>query len=176
MNPLFRKFQNIAFNANLSDNTKRSKEHFARKVSIEDDIHNIDRLTRGLEVPRRIVPGMMLIYEYLAKGSGTLPYWDRHPLVFVLDVKDDGWIGVNLHYLHPMMRAKLFYDMDAKKVHFGSNKVTRNATKKYLASKVIGRVKEVPSNLWEVASQIPFENFQKSNKYNVWKDTNRKSK
>jgi hypothetical protein len=176
MNPLFRKFQTIAAKSNLANNTKRTKEHFARQVAREDDIHNIDRLTRGLEVPRRILPGMMLVYEYLAKGAGTLPHWDRHPLVFVLEVHDDGWTGVNLHYLHPMLRAKLFYDMDSKKVHFGQNKLTRAATKKYLASKVVGRVKEIPNGLWEVASQMPFENFQKSNKYSVWQDTNRKKK
>ena len=176
MNPLITKYQKLAVQSNLSDNTKKSKESYARKVSQESTIHNIDRLVKGLETPRRIQTGTMLIYEYLAKGSGFLPYWDRHPLVFVLQVNLDGWTGVNLHYMHPIMRSKLFYDMDKRKVEFGENEITRSATKKYLASKVVGRVKEVPSSMWEVVSQMPFENFQNSNKYSVWKDTNRKLK
>jgi hypothetical protein len=39
-----------------------------------------------------------------------LPYWDRLPLIFPIEIYPDGFLGINLHYLPPMYRAKL---MDA---------------------------------------------------------------
>lgn len=176
MNPLISKYQQIAGKSNLSDNTKKSKESYARKVSQESTIHDITKLSANFETPRKVKTGMMLMYEYLPKGSGILPYWDRHPLVYVLQVNLDGWTGINFHYLHPIVRVNMFYDMDRRKIDFGSNQISRHATKKYLSNRVVGKVKEVPSSMWEVVSQMPFENFQDSNKYSVWKDTNRKLK
>src|SRR4051812_30598339 len=54
--------------------------------------------------------GTMIMYFYDAKLKDVLPYWDQFPLVFPIEIYDDGFLGINLHYLPPMLRAKL---MDA---------------------------------------------------------------
>ena len=51
--------------------------------------------------------GKMYMFYYDAKTKDKLPYWDRFPLIFVLDVRPDRFWGVNLHYLPPLYRAKL---------------------------------------------------------------------
>ena len=56
--------------------------------------------------------GKMYIFSYDAKLKATLPYWDRFPCVFVIDVqptkaKEPAILALNLHYLNPMMRAQL---------------------------------------------------------------------
>ena len=174
MNPLFRKYQKVAQEAEIGKGTKKARLAYARMVQNEPDIHNLGKVTRGLETVQRLKPGMLIAYEYRAKYEDTLPFYDRFPLVFVLEITKDGWTGVNMHYLHPRMRAEVFYQMDRKKVHFGNNVITRSATKKYLADHVVRKPKVFPSSMWEVAVQMPFENFTKSNKYNVWTHTNRK--
>ena len=43
--------------------------------------------------------GMMYCYYYDAKTKDDLPYWDRFPVILVLEKYEDGFLGLNLHYL-----------------------------------------------------------------------------
>ena len=174
MTPLIRKFQQIAEKAQLSKGTKKAKLAFAKLVREENNIRNLGRVTKGLKTVGRLKPGMLVAYEYDPKYKAELPFYDRFPLVFILQVNKDGWVGINLHYLHPNVRADLFYQMEKNKVQFSENEMTKAATKRYLARHAVTRLKEFPNEMWELAAQLPFENFKNSNKYNVWKDTNRK--
>ena len=54
--------------------------------------------------------GRMLMFQYDPKGKKTLPYYDKFPLIFMVEQYNDGFLGINLHYLPPMYRARL---MDA---------------------------------------------------------------
>lgn len=55
--------------------------------------------------------GRMYLFHYNAKHKDILPYWDRYPLVFPFDKAPGGWdegfYGINLHYLHPIPRIRL---------------------------------------------------------------------
>src|SRR5207245_2031606 len=52
--------------------------------------------------------GRMFFYAYEAKWKDELPFWDRFPLIFVVDIYEDGWLGINLHYLPMRLRMQLF--------------------------------------------------------------------
>lgn len=54
--------------------------------------------------------GKMYMFFYDAKHKDTLPFYDQFPLVFPINFYNDGFLGLNLHYLPPMARARL---MDA---------------------------------------------------------------
>ena len=54
--------------------------------------------------------GKMLFFNYDPKHKDTLPYYDRFPLIFPIELYDDGFLGINMHYLPPLFRARL---MDA---------------------------------------------------------------
>ena len=57
------------------------------------------------------------VYFYLGEcycksnqKAQALPYYDKFPLILLVDFAEDGFYGLNLHYLAPVLRAKL---MDA---------------------------------------------------------------
>jgi hypothetical protein len=79
-----------------------------------------DRITRMrlpadrsnlLTDPKRIASkayiGKMYFFAYDAKHKDTLPIWDKFPLVFPMEYYDDGFLGMNLHYLDPYNRLLL---------------------------------------------------------------------
>jgi hypothetical protein len=43
--------------------------------------------------------GQLYCFYYDPKGKDDLPYYDRFPMVLVLDRHTDGFLGLNLHYL-----------------------------------------------------------------------------
>lgn len=51
--------------------------------------------------------GRMNFFLYDAKYKDKLPYWDRFPLVLPLEETNNGFIGLNFHYLSIPMRLKL---------------------------------------------------------------------
>jgi hypothetical protein len=47
------------------------------------------------------------MFFYDAKHKDTLPFFDQFPLIFMIQMYDDGFLGLNLHYLPPVSRAQL---------------------------------------------------------------------
>ena len=58
----------------------------------------------------RVSMGRMYFFAYDPKTKKELPYYDRFPLIFPFKKAQGGFMGINLHYLPPRLRAKL---MDA---------------------------------------------------------------
>lgn len=59
------------------------------------------------ERTKRLEIGKMYMFEYIAKHRDTLPVWDRYPLVLPFTTTENGFIGINLHYLPHRIRAWL---------------------------------------------------------------------
>ena len=51
--------------------------------------------------------GRMYFYFYDPKTKDKLPYYDRFPLVIPIERYNDGFLGLNLHYIHPKQRLIL---------------------------------------------------------------------
>ena len=51
--------------------------------------------------------GKMYFYFYDPKTKDSLPYYDRFPLVLPIERYQDGFLGLNLHYIHPKQRIIL---------------------------------------------------------------------
>lgn len=135
--------------------------------------------------------GKLYMFLYDAKGKYDLPYWDRFPLVFIIKFTPDGFIGINLHYLPPRMRAYLFQQLQTLKIgdipERARLKVTYDiiqsvsryrfalpAIKRYITSHIRSRMFEIPDTDWEVAIHLPTEMFQKTTRTKVWGETRRK--
>ena len=52
--------------------------------------------------------GRMFHFLYDPKGKKTLPYYDRFPLIFMVEKAKGGFYGLNLHYLPHKERAIFF--------------------------------------------------------------------
>jgi hypothetical protein len=48
-------------------------------------------------------------YMYMAKGyeNKTLAFYDKMPLVLLIDLDSTYCLGINFHYIHPMVRARI---------------------------------------------------------------------
>ena len=130
--------------------------------------------------------GNMYFYSYNPKWKDKLPWYDTFPLVFPIEKYNNGFLGLNFHYLAPKDRAIL---MDQLKV-FANNKKYDETTKlrlrynmlkgftkfkrarptvhRYLSSKVNSQFVLVNADEWEVALFLPVERFKKANKKQVW--------
>ena len=141
------------------------------------------------------MPGRVFMFGYDPKTKETLPYYDTFPLVIPIKPVKGGFTGINLHYLHPYDRAKLFdrlrefmlyepqgeYTTIRTKFRISYEKLISSmkfryfkpAFKRYSLSQITTIQMLVPPKYWEVALFLPTENFQKANKRTVWRKSNR---
>jgi hypothetical protein len=121
--------------------------------------------------------GRLYSFFYEAKHKDKLPYWDRHPLIFVIDLYADGFLGMNLHYLPRTARVKLMsalYDTINNKNYDNSTKLNisyriLNGTsrfsgfnvcvKRYLYTHVRSKFMYISPNQWDKAALLPTESF-----------------
>ena len=104
------KLQATAFKAGVEKNTKKSLEWFKKELQ---GMRTVNRQTllkdENLKLRSRPLPGRMFMYFYDPKHKKTLPYYDRFPLIFMVEKAEGGFYGLNLHYLPPKQRA-IFFD------------------------------------------------------------------
>ena len=136
--------------------------------------------------------GYMYAFKYDPKMKKELPYYDTFPLIFPVRIDSDGFLGINFHYLPPVLRAKLMnalystltnkkYD-DTTKVKI-SYSILQSASKyryfkpmlkKYLRSHVRSQFLEVQVNEWDIAIFLPTESFRKADTGRVWEESRKK--
>lgn len=133
--------------------------------------------------------GKMYTFFYDPKHKETLPYYDLFPLIFVVDLKANGFMGINLHYLPPVLRAKLMdslyqilnnnkYDATTKlKISY---QLLSSATKfryfkpclkHYLSDHVQSNFLNIEPKNWDSALMLPTEKFRKASSDKVWRES-----
>jgi hypothetical protein len=136
--------------------------------------------------------GQMCLYMYDAKTKAKLPYWDKFPLVFLIEAYDDGFLGLNLHYLPLTLRAQLFYNLmglassskftDQTKLRLSCDilsalsqfKPAMPCIKRYLLSHIKSQVLYIAATDWEFAMYLPVQRFQKKSDQKVWSDSRKR--
>lgn len=170
----------------------RSLNWFRRKIQWTTRgkaVSSRSLMSQTEDLTSRIMIGRMYHFTYDAKHKDKLPYWDRFPLVIPIESYGDGFLGINLHYLHPRLRAKL---MDALFTTITDKNLNERAklrvsysllagaarfrffeptVKRYLFSHVRSRYLQIDPKEWSIALFLPTENFQKQSKQQVWKES-----
>lgn len=134
--------------------------------------------------------GSMYFFYYDPKTKDKLQYYDRFPLVLPIERYQDGFLGLNLHYIHPKQRIFLLdalsdYATNTKfdkttKLKLSYDLLSRTSmayqpcVKRYLFSHVQSRFLEIDANEWDIAALLPVEQFQKSSSSKVWADSRKK--
>jgi hypothetical protein len=55
-------------------------------------------------------------FRYKAIGEGTLPVYDKTPLIFIIDIRPDSILGLNMHWIAKPHRIELYENiMDVMK-------------------------------------------------------------
>ena len=147
----------------------------------------LDLIRDGKQATRPFF-GRLNMFFYDPKLKAKLPYYDRFPLVVVVGPAPKGFYGLNLHYLPPILRAKMLdalMDVASSKKREDAKfniryKMLKNAQKlrfykpcfkHYLNAHVESKFSEVPAPEWEIATFLPTAQFAKSSKQKIYADS-----
>jgi hypothetical protein len=137
----------------------------------------------------RFVTGGLYYFYYDPKTKKEIPYYDRFPLVLVLERYKDGFLGLNLHYLPVKYRITLLDKLMDYAILDGNNDIMRmrvsydilNASKryrefrpclkKYLHGHIQSKILAVQPNEWDIAAYLPIHQFKKASVNEVWQDS-----
>lgn len=118
--------------------------------------------------------GKMYTFAYEPIGADTLPYWDRFPLVIVLEIRKNTIVGLNVHYIPMKDRIKIFKKLmtSASTTGMSARSKLNNAfndikrlprynymIKQYHAAGVKSKIYEIPGQEWGHAITLPYANF-----------------
>lgn len=118
--------------------------------------------------------GKMYTFAYEPIGQDRLPYWDRFPLVIVLEIRKHTIVGINVHYIPMKDRIKIFKKLlnSASTAGLSSRSKLNDAfsdikkvnrynymVKQYHGSGVRSNIYEIPGNEWGQAVTLPYSNF-----------------
>lgn len=137
----------------------------------------------------KTIIGKMYFYFYNPKTADKLPYYDTFPLVIPIEMYPDGFLGLNLHYLHPKYRLLLLdklsdnttnnkYDERTRfKINYDMLRAMSNVyeakpcIKRYLFNHIESRFLEIDANEWDIAALLPVEQFVKKSQVHVWTES-----
>jgi len=136
--------------------------------------------------------GRMYFYFYDPKTKDTMPYYDRFPLVIPIERYNDGFLGLNLHYIHPKHRMILLdklsdtisndtYDEKTKlKINYrylaAASRIfeANPCIKRYLFTQIESRFLEITADEWDIAAMLPVESFVGASTSKVYADSRKK--
>lgn len=163
----------------------------AKDIKTEGAItgENIIKLSGSGDKVSKQVIGNMYLFKYDPKHKDTLPYYDRFPLVFPINKAKGGFLGINMHYLPPTLRAELMdalYSVTTNKKFDDSTRLKisydilnkakkfrlfRPTIKHYLAKHVQTRFVYMNPSEWDIALFLPLQEFVGASKQKVWADS-----
>ena len=130
--------------------------------------------------------GRLNLFGYNPKLRKTLPYYDVFPLVLPLEPISGGFMGMNFHYLPPLLRFRLLERMQATASdrRFDKNtrfevayddvkaiKLVKPTIKKYLYAYVQTGFLRINADDAAVAIYLPVQRFKKAPEATVYADS-----
>jgi hypothetical protein len=140
------------------------------------------------QVNKFILGGLYCFY-YNPKGKMDLPYYDQFPMVLALEKYNDGFLGLNFHYLPikyrvvfldklmnfammgdagEIMRMRVTYDILTASKRL---KLFKPCIKRYLSSHIQSKLLTIQPNEWDIAALLPLQQFKGATAPEVWQDS-----
>lgn len=176
--------------AQIQARSDQSYKWFIQKIA---KIRNPNTIARGVKAEtqrevRHFVNGGLYCFYYDPKYKKELPYYDKFPLVLVLEKYNDGFLGLNLHYLpirhrvvfmdklmdfaitreDDILRMRVTYDILVATKRYREFKP---CVKKYLYSHLQSNILTVQPNEWETAVFLPMHQFRGAKAKEVWQES-----
>ena len=165
----------------------------------DSEQHTPQRFKKRLRLSR-YEWGRMVMFQYDPIGKRTLPYYDKFPMGFIIDVQLDSFLMLNMHYLPLGLRANVM-DMLYRFVSGDPNDLQDNdklelmpqpykilkryrrlrwykgSLKRYLNSNIQSRIVTIYPKEWNMALFMPMtRTFRGASKEKVFRDTWRKGR
>ena len=177
---LFKQLEFEAFRAGITPRTRQSIEWFRNKarqmfrgrvIRDREKIMNDDLVSKTKQVDKDPM-GNMYMFFYDPKYKKTMPYYDGFPLIIMLGPAPNGFYGLNLHYLPPVVRSRALDALLGR----GNvpSKYLAPARKHYLTKHVKSAFALVEKPEWEIATFLPMADWNKANANTVYKDSRKK--
>tara|TARA_R110000868_G_scaffold79604_31_gene226485 strand:- start:4836 stop:5501 length:666 start_codon:yes stop_codon:yes gene_type:complete len=146
-----------------------------------------NNFAKRLVPPRLSFPGYLYFFMYKPLAAETLPVYDRFPLVLVLERFDNGFLGLNLHYLPYRSRAIFFDALYSSRFIASKDPLRARINVSYKILKSVAKYRafnpcihryhhkgvktpllQVGETEWDLALFLPVERFAKMQRSDVW--------
>ena len=174
----------------LKPRTRQARAWLQNKVK---DLNSRNTLLKDMSRQKTdSIIGHMYFYYYDPKTKDSLPYYDRFPLVLPIEQYSDGFLGLNLHYIHPKQRIILLDKLSEYANNKKFDATTRlrlsyqtiksastiyehtPCVKRYLFKHVESRFVEIDANEWDIAALLPMESFVRASASKVYAESRKK--
>jgi len=167
------------------DNFKSVSWYRSKIASLTDNI-TAGKLMRSGKLNQRPSGGRLNMFLYDPKTKNRLPYYDVFPLVLPLEPIRGGFLGLNFHYLPPMLRFRFLESLqayasdtklnastrlDVSYDELKKNKYTKPTIKKYLYSRALSNFLRININESATAVLLPVAQFRGARNSTVYKDS-----
>ena len=189
MTEIFKTLELEAFKAGITPRTKQSREWFRKKISTLRG-KEFRRINQGqlmqeeeLTLNNATDIGKMCMFFYDPKHKDTLPFYDSFPLVIIIGKAKCGFLGMNLHYPPPVLRAKMLdglmananeddFNVTYKIVKSAANmRYYKPCVKHYLKKHLRSKLAKVHAPEWEIATFLPTASWNKASGQEVYKQS-----
>jgi hypothetical protein len=177
--------------ADMQIGSKKSLEWLSQKIA---ELRNTSNIPVGMSRERfRQVDsfrlGKLYCFYYDPKGKESLPYYDRFPMVLAIEKYNDGFLGLNLHYLPfnyrmaflgkllkfavqgepgEIDRLRVTYDILVASKRL---KEFRPCIKRYLSGHIQSKILAIQPNEWDIAAFLPLQQFKGAKSEQVWQES-----
>jgi len=177
--------------AQLQTLTQDSIKWLLRKIADMKKTSNIASMMNREQFRKndKFILGGLYYFYYDPKTKDDMPYYDRFPLVLIIDRYPDGFLGLNLHYL-PLKYRVAFLDKlldyavytpedEIKRIRISYEILSMSrrmkefnpCIKRYLNSQIQSKMLTVQPNEWDIAIFLPIQQFKKAKATKVWEDS-----
>ena len=166
--------------------TDRSATWYRSQVNRIASGKTAGQLFREGKLRGRPSVGRLNLFGYNPKLRAKLPYYDIFPLVLPLEPTKGGFMGMNFHYLPPLLRFRLLERMQARASdrRFDTNtkfevnnddvksiKIVKPTIKKYLYAYCQTGFLRINADDAAVAIYLPVQRFKKAPEATVYADS-----
>ena len=166
--------------------TDRSATWYRSQVNRIASGKTAGQLFREGKLQGRPSVGRLNLFGYNPKLRAKLPYYDIFPLVLPLEPIKGGFMGMNFHYLPPLLRFRLLERMQARasdrrfdsKTRFEVNyddvkniKIVKPTIKKYLYAYCQTGFLRINADDAAIAIYLPVQRFKKAPEATVYADS-----
>jgi hypothetical protein len=180
---------------NIHGNTRKSIDWYRKEIKnlVTSGLGTINQKTASNFGTFITIPeiGSMMTFVYDPKTAEDLDYYDIAPLILCFNITKTGFYGINLHYLHPEVRAmiisKLLQGQSGRldrqsKIKLSwqilqaaiKDKYISHSVKQYLFTHVRSKVSKIDGEYWKMTINLPYEKFRGATKKQVWRESERK--
>ena len=98
------------------------------------------------------------LYFFTYEAQTRQPFYDMYPLSYVIEMRSNGFLGCNLHYLRLTQREELAMSLLNNSAQ-GAIAVPSRTLHKYVYTGVRGQPYRIPDSEWMDVAQLPTEKF-----------------